>query len=139
MHDHSHNSPAASAAASALLIASSQNAFKSYVRTRDYCTSPKHIMTMCLNAVRVAVEMGNFMHVTNYVSKAEQTPGAKVGGACSVPYACESNPALSLQYQMTYAYVCKCVFCKCVCVDVLQASACSCQKGMRWYLKRAVR
>lgn len=57
-----------------------QDAFKSYVRTRDYCTSPKHIMTMCLNAVRVAVEMNNFMHVTNYVSKAEQTPGTKVGG-----------------------------------------------------------
>lgn len=55
-----------------------QNAFKSYVRTRDYCTSPKHIMTMCLNAVRVAVEMNNFMHVTNYVNKAEQTPGTKV-------------------------------------------------------------
>jgi hypothetical protein len=35
-------------------------------------------MTMCLNAVRVAVEMNNFMHVTNYVSKADQTPGAKV-------------------------------------------------------------
>lgn len=49
------------------------------MRTRDYCTSPKHIMTMCLNAVRVAVEMNNFMHVTNYVSKAEQTPGTKVG------------------------------------------------------------
>ncbi|WIA41006.1 hypothetical protein OEZ86_004647 [Tetradesmus obliquus] len=54
-----------------------QNAFKSYVRTRDYCTTPKHIITMCLNAVRVAAEMGNFMHVSNYVSKAEQTPGTK--------------------------------------------------------------
>jgi COP9 signalosome complex subunit 1 len=48
------------------------------VRTRDYCTTPKHIITMCLNAVRVAVEMNNFMHVSNYVSKAEQTPGTKV-------------------------------------------------------------
>jgi hypothetical protein len=58
-----------------------QNAFKSYVRTRDYCTTPKHIVTMCLNAVRVAVEMNNFMHVSNYVSKAEQTPGTKVSRA----------------------------------------------------------
>jgi hypothetical protein len=41
-------------------------------------------MTMCLNAVRVAVEMNNFMHVTNYVSKADQTPGAKVRRG--VPY-----------------------------------------------------
>jgi hypothetical protein len=62
----------------------SQNAFKSYVRARDYCTSPKHITSMCLNAVRVAVEMNNFMHVTNYVSKAEQTPGAKVRRAARV-------------------------------------------------------
>lgn len=70
-----------------------QNAFKSYVRTRDYCTSPKHIMTMCLNAVRAAVEMNNFMHVTNYVSKAEQTPGTKVrapGGSRGVHTRCAS-------------------------------------------------
>lgn len=60
------------------VLGHTQNAFKSYVRTRDYCTTPKHITTMCLNAVRVAVEMGNFMHVSNYVSKAEQTPGTKV-------------------------------------------------------------
>lgn len=66
-------------------VAALQNAFKSYVRTRDYCTSPKHIMTMCLNAVRVAVEMNNFMHVTNYVSKAEQTPGTKVSATCLPP------------------------------------------------------
>lgn len=54
------------------------------MRTRDYCTTPKHIITMCLNAVRVAIEMNNFMHVSNYISKAEQTPGTKVrevGGA----------------------------------------------------------
>jgi aerobic-type carbon monoxide dehydrogenase small subunit (CoxS/CutS family) len=65
-----------------------QNAFKSYVRTRDYCTSPKHIMTMCLNAVRVAVEMNNFMHVTNYVNKAEQTPGTKVRSGAAAAAAC---------------------------------------------------
>jgi hypothetical protein len=74
-----HSAAAAAPPALCTLHPTLQNAFKSYVRTRDYCTTPKHIITMCLNAVRVAVEMNNFMHVSNYVSKAEQTPGTKVG------------------------------------------------------------
>ncbi|KAF8027130.1 hypothetical protein BT93_E0142 [Corymbia citriodora subsp. variegata] len=50
------------------------DAFKSYVRTRDYCTTSKHIISMCMNAILVSIEMGQFTHVTSYVSKAEQTP-----------------------------------------------------------------
>ncbi|KAL8554337.1 hypothetical protein ACS0TY_002501 [Phlomoides rotata] len=46
-------------------------AFKSYVRTRDYCTTSKHIVYMCLNAILVSIEMGQFPHVSSYVSKAE--------------------------------------------------------------------
>eukprot|EP01114_Cavostelium_apophysatum_P008037 TRINITY_DN2029_c0_g1_i1.p1 TRINITY_DN2029_c0_g1~~TRINITY_DN2029_c0_g1_i1.p1 ORF type:complete len:458 (-),score=136.28 TRINITY_DN2029_c0_g1_i1:39-1412(-) len=49
-------------------------ALKCYVRTRDYCTTSKHIIQMCLNVIKVSVEMGNYAHVVNYVSKAEQTP-----------------------------------------------------------------
>ena len=30
-------------------------ALKCYVRTRDYCTTSKHIITMCLNVIRVSV------------------------------------------------------------------------------------
>ncbi|KAL2892289.1 COP9 signalosome complex subunit 1 [Bienertia sinuspersici] len=52
------------------------DAFKCYVRTRDYCTTAKHIVTMCLNAILVSIEMGQFSHVTSYISKAEQTPEA---------------------------------------------------------------
>ncbi|KAL3737730.1 hypothetical protein ACJRO7_019287 [Eucalyptus globulus] len=52
------------------------DAFKSYVRTRDYCTTSKHIISMCMNAILVSIEMGQFTHVTSYVSKAEQTPDA---------------------------------------------------------------
>ncbi len=37
-------------------------------------------MSMCLNVVRTAIEMNNFMHVQNYVSKAEQTPDVQVRG-----------------------------------------------------------
>mmetsp|Transcript_3835 Transcript_3835/g.7926 ORF Transcript_3835/g.7926 Transcript_3835/m.7926 type:complete len:420 (-) Transcript_3835:301-1560(-) len=51
-----------------------QSAFKSYVRTRDYCTTSKHVITMCLNVIGVSFELGNYVHVTNYVQKAEQTP-----------------------------------------------------------------
>ncbi|GMH00543.1 hypothetical protein Nepgr_002382 [Nepenthes gracilis] len=52
------------------------DAFKSYIRTRDYCTTAKHIIHMCLNAILVSIEMGQFSHVTSYVSKAELTPEA---------------------------------------------------------------
>ncbi|KAF5761441.1 putative proteasome component (PCI) domain, winged helix DNA-binding domain superfamily [Helianthus annuus] len=48
------------------------DAFKNYVRTRDYCTTATHIIHMCLNAILVSIEMGQFAHVTSYVSKAEQ-------------------------------------------------------------------
>ncbi|KAK1373925.1 hypothetical protein POM88_030118 [Heracleum sosnowskyi] len=52
------------------------DAFKNYVRTRDYCTTAKHIIHMCLNAILVSIEIGQFTHVTSYVSKAEQSPEA---------------------------------------------------------------
>lgn len=48
------------------------DAFKNYVRTRDYCTTSKHITQMCLNVILVSIELGQFMHVSNYVGKAEQ-------------------------------------------------------------------
>lgn len=51
-----------------------QQAFKCYVRTRDYCTTSKHIIAMCLNVILVSIELGQFVHVSNYVSKAELTP-----------------------------------------------------------------
>jgi len=50
------------------------NALKCYVRTRDYNTTTKHVIQMCLNVIRVSIEMNNYSHVINYVSKAEQTP-----------------------------------------------------------------
>lgn len=51
------------------------DAFKHYVRTRDYCTTSKHIIHMCMSAILVSIEMGQFTHVTSYVSKAEQSEG----------------------------------------------------------------
>ncbi|KAB5569150.1 hypothetical protein DKX38_002943 [Salix brachista] len=52
------------------------DAFKSYVRTRDYCTTSKHVIHMCMSAILVSIETGQFTHVTSYISKAEQTVDA---------------------------------------------------------------
>ena len=49
-------------------------ALKCYVRTRDYCTTPRHVVNMCLNVIRVSVESENFAQVQNYVAKATQVP-----------------------------------------------------------------
>ena len=43
--------------------ATREAAFKCYVRTRDYCTTPRHVVQMCLNVVRVGVESENYAHV----------------------------------------------------------------------------
>jgi COP9 signalosome complex subunit 1 len=48
-------------------------AFKNYVRTRDYCTTAKHIVHMCMSAILVSIEMVQFHHISSYVSKAEQS------------------------------------------------------------------
>jgi len=49
-----------------------QNALKSYLRARDYNTTPKHVLTMCLNIIKVSIEMGNYALVAQYVGRAEQ-------------------------------------------------------------------
>jgi COP9 signalosome complex subunit 1 len=49
-------------------------ALKSFMRTRDYGTTTKHTLDMCLSIIRVSIEMGNFTHVLNYVTKAEAQP-----------------------------------------------------------------
>lgn len=51
------------------------NALKCYSRARDYCTSPKHVVNMCLNVIKVSVYLENWSHVISYVQKAESTTG----------------------------------------------------------------
>lgn len=48
------------------------DAVKCYIRTRDYGTTAKHQTEMCLNIVKVGIEMSNYSHVVNHVNKAEQ-------------------------------------------------------------------
>jgi len=50
------------------------NALKRYAHSRDYCTTSKHIIHLCLNVIKVSLEMNNYSHVATYVGKAEQTP-----------------------------------------------------------------
>ncbi len=44
-----------------------QTAFKCHVRSRDYCASGRHVLAMCLDCIRCALELGNYAHVANYV------------------------------------------------------------------------
>src|SRR5438128_7353924 len=53
------------------------NALKCYSRTRDYCTTNDHTIEMCLNVIRVSIELGNYSHVHSYVIKAETMPELK--------------------------------------------------------------
>ena len=71
-----------------------QNAFKSYVRTRDYCTTGKHVIQMCLNVIKVSIELGNYVHVNNYISKAEQTAEVQVSCLYTHKGVIEKSPAL---------------------------------------------
>ncbi|BFF97056.1 COP9 signalosome complex subunit 1b [Drosophila madeirensis] len=50
------------------------NALKCYSRARDYCTSGKHVVNMCLNVIKVSIYLQNWVHVMSYISKAESTP-----------------------------------------------------------------
>lgn len=50
------------------------NALKCYSRARDYCTSAKHVINMCLNVIKVSIYLQNWSHVLSYVNKAEATP-----------------------------------------------------------------
>lgn len=55
------------------------NALKSYSRARDYCTSGKHVVNMCLNVIKVSIYLQNWAHVQSYVAKAESTPDFSEG------------------------------------------------------------
>jgi len=50
------------------------NALKGYSRARDYCTSGRHVVNMCINVIKVSVYLQNWSHVVSYVNKAMATP-----------------------------------------------------------------
>lgn len=46
-------------------------AMKTYQRCRDYSTSSEHVINMCQNVIKVALELPNWSHLLSYVTKAE--------------------------------------------------------------------
>ncbi|KAK5581452.1 hypothetical protein RB653_001485 [Dictyostelium firmibasis] len=51
-----------------------QNALKCFIRTRDYCTTSKHVLAMCFNIIKLGVDNQNYTHAPSYIAKAEQSP-----------------------------------------------------------------
>ncbi|KAJ3248523.1 cop9 signalosome complex subunit [Chytriomyces hyalinus] len=82
-----------------------QSAFKCYLRSREYCSTSKHVLDMCFNIIRVSMDLRNFSHVQSYALKAESTPdassippGSSAATAPTItsPVAVESSRALVL-------------------------------------------
>jgi len=48
-------------------------AMKQYQRCRDYSTSSGHVLEMCENVIKVALEIPNWTHLLSYITKAEST------------------------------------------------------------------
>lgn len=48
------------------------SAVRCYVSSRDYCVSPRHVITMCMNVIKASFFMQNWANVLSYVTKAEQ-------------------------------------------------------------------
>lgn len=63
------------------------NALKCYSRARDYCTSGRHVVNMCVNVIKVSVYLQNWSHVISYVNKALATPDFAEGTMKGVDHA----------------------------------------------------
>jgi COP9 signalosome complex subunit 1 len=48
------------------------NAVRCYVRSRDYCVTPRHMVSMCMNVIKASFYMQNWSNVLSYINKAEQ-------------------------------------------------------------------
>jgi COP9 signalosome complex subunit 1 len=51
-----------------------ENALKCYSRIRDYCTSQKHLLDQCMDAINVGFQMKNYSTVQSYSTKAQNAP-----------------------------------------------------------------
>ncbi|KAI8825606.1 26S proteasome subunit RPN7-domain-containing protein [Fimicolochytrium jonesii] len=68
-----------------------QGALRSYSRTRDYCTTSKHVVDMCLSVAKVSLELANFSHVQNYIVKAMSHPEVQEKGIINSKLKCLSG------------------------------------------------
>lgn len=69
------------------------NALKCYSRSRDYCTSGKHVLNMCLNVIKVSIQLQNWTHVVTYVAKAQATPEFSATGVIGTKLNCAAGLA----------------------------------------------
>jgi len=58
-----------------------QLSIRSHTKSRDFCSTPSHVVEMCLSVIEVALEMQNYAFVRNYVVKAEAAMEALSGQA----------------------------------------------------------
>eukprot|EP01059_Diplonema_ambulator_P001842 TRINITY_DN11544_c0_g1_i1.p1 TRINITY_DN11544_c0_g1~~TRINITY_DN11544_c0_g1_i1.p1 ORF type:complete len:440 (+),score=109.02 TRINITY_DN11544_c0_g1_i1:61-1320(+) len=54
-----------------------QGAMKHFAKMRDYCTSPAHVIEMCVEVIRVGIEAQSWTIVNQHCSRAEQNDAAK--------------------------------------------------------------
>jgi COP9 signalosome complex subunit 1 len=74
-------------------------AFRTYMRTVENCTTKQHNLDLSQYVIRTSVQMGNFAHVPNYVSKAEDPSGGLLPLLRENPdLAAEFKVALALSY-----------------------------------------
>ncbi|KAI8913549.1 signalosome subunit 1 [Gorgonomyces haynaldii] len=57
-----------------LSIGDVQQALQCYNKTREYCTTPKHVIDMCLNTIKCSMDLQNYVQVSTNVLKIESTP-----------------------------------------------------------------
>lgn len=69
------------------------NALKCYIRSRDYCTNSKHILNMCLNAIKISIYLKNWSFVSSYVLKAEGNQDFQPSGQTASRLNCASGLA----------------------------------------------
>jgi len=58
-------------------------ALKQYQRCRDFSTASKHVIDMCINVIKVAIDLDNWVLVLSYVNKAQTSLEDKAGKTAS--------------------------------------------------------
>ncbi|KAI9204230.1 putative cop9 signalosome complex subunit [Polychytrium aggregatum] len=66
-------------------------ALRNYNKTRDYCTTAKHIIEMCMNVIKVCIELGSYSHIPSYIAKAEAVPDIPEKTAAAGLFKCASG------------------------------------------------
>ncbi|KAL7747069.1 hypothetical protein RI367_007565 [Sorochytrium milnesiophthora] len=80
------------------------DALKCYSRTRDYCSTPLHIVDMCLKVIRISIELESYVHAHSYVSKAESVGELPLDPAARNVIKAKLNCASAIAYLESNQY-----------------------------------